>query len=478
LALSEVSKNIIEVLGVEYDPSIYADIERGYTTITNPINSGDNRSILPPSNLVVYPVTGYDTTNNLFAYFMALQWNPSPSSNVAGYKISGQFFGGSTTLLSTVAGTTYVSTNSQTGLQTFWVGAVTANGTESTFITSGYTIPNANPLGAPPPASGLRISSNNDPYMNVTGFVGIQPQFSWGLPSGSNGLPPVSASFLSYYTLDFTDLNNKRLYQVSIDKNSPSYQLNINDLFNFTGGAPRVFKVNVVSVDTYNNILTGNILNVTNHIPYPPTNSGFSVATDGLTYNISNDPRDTDLSGIYIWYSTGSITPTMTNVSYYSPSLSSKAITGLGTTTGLNVYFSLIDSFGSTGCTIWGPVSTSPIGATSIGAPVLINYFISSQQTGMRAAEAIVDKTMTITGFFAATQSNTASLISGTFYSITLDNQNKTTIFNFGVPANGSCQTGSLTPTVINKFSKVGFDINTYSSTGAAGLVVAIVGYE
>ena len=69
------------------------------------------------------------------------------------------------------------------------------------------------------------------------------------------------------------------------------------------------------------------------------------------------------------------------------------------------------------------------------------------------------------------------STITGNFYKISLDNQSKTTIFNFGIPSGSSAQSGNFFYT-FDPYTKVGIDLLNYPDYEVGNLAFAVFGYE
>lgn len=515
LAIAEVEKGIIEVLGLEYSSGYYAAIETGYTTVANSTNDLDTSPISPPSSLLVTGVTGMLSDNRFFFYIRST-WVDSPSSNLSYYRISGQVTGGPINFLSNVFNTGYNFNTTYTGQHLFWVGAVSNGGVESSFITGGFFVPTGNPLGGPPNLSGVVIAENYDPLIPTTGYIGTSPIFSWDFPTGENGLYIPEINFLSSYTIRFQDLvTNQGLYSDTAGVDDLAYGLTRDKIYGFTGGAKRAFKIAVITNDVFGNSLTGATLNVDNRVPYPAVSSSFFVSAGGMNYNIQANANDSDISGVYIWYNTGSLDPKINVPNYTSKNLAGFAPTipdGLS-----SVYFTLIDTFGYTGSiavtgSIQGPISVATnIGVTGIKItgnaayltngvslsgnsymqyayegqhillkpryPTLINFFIYEPISGDRISEAIIARNMVLTGYCVSLSGVNNSHLSGRFYHIGMDNSNKSFFQDFGIPVSQSSQTGSLL-TGIGAYRKIGFDMTFFNVTGIGRLSLALFGFE
>lgn len=516
LAISETDKGKIEILGLKYSSGFYSGVESNYSSVTNPQNTGDVSSISPPSNLLVTGVSGL-LSNNAFFFYIQNTWIASPSSNAAYYKISGQVTGGPVELLGTTFGTGFNYNSTYTGLNLFWVGAVSYGGLESSFITGGFFVPTGNPFGGPPTLSGIVISSNYDPNVPTTGYINNNLIFSWDFTRDSSDLYPPALNFVDTFTLKFSDpLTSQPLYYETIPVDNFSYELTKNTIYNsFTGGAKRLIDLAIDIHDTFGNTVEGGSITVNNPVPKAPDASNFFITQGGLNYTITPNFYDSDISGVFIWYNTGSLDPKINAPNYSSSNLAgfTQSIPeGLS-----SIYYTLVDTFGYTGSIyVTGSISGPSSVATSIGVtgikitgnnqyltngitftgndymqysvvgqnillkpryPTLVNFFVYDPISGDRIAEAIIARNMTLTGYCISVTGVNNSLISGKFYHVGMDNSNKFFFQNFGIPAGQSSQIGSLS-TGIGAYRKIGFDTTSFSSTGIARLSLALFGFE
>jgi len=133
-------------------------------------------------------------------------------------------------------------------------------------------------------------------------------------------------------------------------------------------GAQRMFKVYLETVDNYGNRLSGAFLPVNKSAPRTPTSASIYAGRGGLNYSITPADLDTDVSGVYIWYNiSNTFEPTFQNANFKSTNLAGFATHTLTGT--YYIWYSLLDTFGYTGCTINGPTATSTvIGVTGVSA--------------------------------------------------------------------------------------------------------------
>jgi hypothetical protein len=418
LATSEPELGKVEILGLEYNTGINDAIEKEYTVVNNPVNSGDNSPINPPSGLKIYPITGLYSNNDFF-FYLQIYWSGTDSTNLAHYKVSGQKFGGTYQLLGNPESTGQVFNTDVTGYHVATVAAVSYGGRVSSWITGGYEVPSNNPLGTTPPLSGLEISEDFDtnfvgiypitPITGYTGYVGTTPTFRWRYKVDANKIDLPQYQFVSGLRLDILDpttnisfVPNK--YIIS-DPNVLDFEFTdqVWSQMESVSGIRRLFKAYVETIDSYGNIESGASLIVNNPPPRPPIYTSFYPTRGGLSYLINPNDLDLDISGIYLWYQEGesnpSFIPTKANKNFESTILGGFAPNQF--TGAYEYYYSLIDTFGFTGCPIYGPFTGyTTLGVTGIRA-----------NTG-RPADGLVTFWHTGNGLYA-TQSGKNIYISG-----------------------------------------------------------------
>jgi hypothetical protein len=392
LAVSEIQHGIVEVLGLQYNTGINGITESTYNVVSNPVNSGDNSPISPPSGLVASGITGLLSDNTFFSY-IALTWTGTSSTNLSYYELSGQKFGGSwTTFSSNTTGTNF--NTSVTGLHSFKVAAISQGGLRSTFSTATYTVPSTNPLGGITGLTGMTISADYDTNfynqsIGYTGYIGTTPTLSWDIPTDINGNQVASAQFISGYNVRFlnpSDSSNYSLFNLSLaGASNTSVTLPKNYfLTGLAGGQRRLVKAYVEVVDTYGNKTSGASLIIDNPAPSAPIGSGFTPIFGGLNYSVNPQSIDSDISGVSIWYSTtGSFVPTFSNAFFTSANLAGLASNNL--TGQYYVWYAITDTFSYTGSTIYGPisVSTSPgITGIRVASNPYINNSVTFYSTG------------------------------------------------------------------------------------------------
>lgn len=363
LATAEVEPGKIEILGLQANTGIQFSIQSGYTTVDWPTNQGDIRTaISPPSNLFVTGITGIDSDNTFYSS-INLTWRNGPTSDLSYYVVSGREFDTAYERF-TVIDTGFNFTRGDTGQYLFKVAAVSYGGVESAFITGGFLIRSdqMNPLGALRPLSGVRLTENLDPlYLSstnrYTGYIGINPGFSWGVVVDAAGQPIVDEQFISGYRLAAKSVDGLTTYfttDISGAENT-TFLFTGNLLRNFTS-TPRCWNLDVDTIDIYGNVGDGAEMRVDNPPMKPPFASGFVGFNGGVIYNVTPSLQY-DTSGIYLWVNQNpSFTPTYLNYNYSSSNLAGTA--AIAPNTGVFwTWFALGDTFALSGNPIWGPVS-------------------------------------------------------------------------------------------------------------------------
>lgn len=361
LSTAEIQPGIIEIVGLQYNTGLLTLVEQNYNIVANPPNSGDNSPIDPPTDLLITGVTGL-FNNNIFYYYISLNWSPTDSPNLAYYVVSGQQFGGGYANIGNPTSTSAFLNTETTGIQRFMVAAVSRGGVYSTFITGSYTIAASNPMGTPP-LSGVVISDEYDAtYIAIdrkfTGYLGTTPTFSWTIPVDVNGITIPNYIYTSGYRLSIKSYDDSVTYfQTEVPTSDDlSYKIPSTEL-NTIG--QRGFDFVVEPKDVFGNYVNGAKLKVNHPYPRPPAGSGFIGFNGGILYAITPNPLDQDISGVAIWSSnvTGFV-PTWSNYIYLSPDMSAIALNNI--TTEYNTWFAIVDKWGTSGAPIYGPVAMSP----------------------------------------------------------------------------------------------------------------------
>ncbi len=366
LATSEPEPGIVEILGLQYHTGINNAAESNYTTVTNPVNPGDNSAISPVTSLTAQIVDGIRSNNTYFRY-IKLDWTDTVSTNLSYYIVSGKPFGGSFGIAGTPVPPTFQYTPTVTGEHQFVVIAKSYGGVESTPETVNITIPSTSPVGEPPFHSGIQLIEDYDPAYTdgngeYTGYQGTTPTVKWTLLY-PDGLLHTGNQFITGYKVYIErPSDNFQFYGPKVLEGieNTSFEAPAN-LFNtgMSGNPIRRVHFYIQSMDEFGNNSHGSTIDIDNPAPRAPFDSGFFAQRGGLNYSIAPNEMDQDISGVYLWYNeTGAFVPKFT-----SPNLKTTNLAGFVTNqqTGLYyVWFSLIDYFGTGGCPIYGPVAVQP----------------------------------------------------------------------------------------------------------------------
>ena len=362
LATAEIEDGVFEVLGVEYFTGVNFQVATGYSSITNPSVIGDDSIPEPPSGLVLDGITGLLSDNTFFEN-ISLTWSGS-ASDPAYYRISGSITGGDPYLITTTQNTGYYFVDTLTGTHTFYVGAVSNGGIESTYISDSYFVNTGNPLGNPPELSGVYILTNRDESVAPTGYINRSFVAAWSFATGINGTEPAGVQFLSGFKFHLLDpaTDTDLVDPVTIsDSRQRTFEISGQMI---SGAGQRDLKIYIETADTYGVLASGASLIVNNPPPNPPTYTSFYAGGGGLNYIITPDPNVPDTSGIYIWIGEA-LTPRFDNA--YFTGLSTAGFVSHGFEGDYEIYYALTDSYGTGDCVIYGPVSESTtIGVTGI----------------------------------------------------------------------------------------------------------------
>ncbi len=428
LATAEIEPGKIEILGLQANSGVNFLVSTGYTVVDQPPNAGDDSSIQPPSNFQIAFQTGALVDGTYYSN-LSLTWDPTPDKgrNFAQYILSGKAFNEPDyeQFITTSEGTPWnLYTGAQTGQYTFYLAAQSNGGVLSNFINTNYTVPATNPFGSNPPLEGVFITTGFDPYLfnsqgAYTGFVGSTPSLGWNFQLTPQGFDIPQLDLITGYRVRISGFDGTTNYLVPpiVLEGNDNSNYTFPDRFLYTGlgdFARRGFNFFVDSLDIYGGISTGGALKMNNPPPRAPMTSGFIGFNGGLSYTVTPQTTDTDISGIYLWYNQNpSFTPQYGTQNYVSTNLSDIILNGIYQTNDYFAWFSITDTFGYTGCPIYGPVRINPNGSVS-GAYFNLNQRIdqvSSQTSGVsgyiNAQVANVYTALTSTGIAMAQYTST-----------------------------------------------------------------------
>jgi hypothetical protein len=390
LATSEIEPGKIEVLGLQASTGVNFLISTGYTIVDDPPNNGDSTSIRPPSALNIAYQTGA-LADNTFYQNLYVTWTDTPDKgrNFSQYVVSGRAYATSSTD-QYVTPSNFTTWAAEVGTYEFNVAAVSLGGEISSYINASYTVPATNPFGRTPPLSGVFITENFDDYLfssngAYTGFVGQNPTLGWNFQKNSDGFSSPAYDLVTGYRIRVSGFDGTSNYLsptvIISGRDNSSYAFPAGFLYTGLGGpARRGFDLYVDTMDAYGNIATGGRLKMNNPPPKPPQASGFVGFNGGFQYSFTPQVTDVDISGVYLWYNNSpSFVPQFGNQNYATPNLTDIVINNVYQINDYYMWFSLVDTFGYTGCNIYGPTRINPNGSFS-GA-----YFNINQQLTLLA---------------------------------------------------------------------------------------------
>lgn len=378
--ISESENYKFDIIGLQYDSGLYQLIETDFTIKSNPTNTGISIIVTPPTGINLYAVTGVSNGSAIFSILTT--WDSITDQNFAYVKISGFYTGQEPKLLGTTNASQfnfYPDTLGDIGVS---VGTVSIAGNESSFTSGSINIPfNVNPFGNAAQTSGIYISNGG----SSTIITDSSSTISWGYTGDDPNVNFIQESYLNFFNTGFgvSGTGAQLVYKQLIPNAATSYDISVQTVQNFTGGAIRTFDLIVETVDSFDKHNSGAATRFTNSVPQPPTASGFWASERSITYNVLPSYQDKDLSGIAIWYNQNTgFTPTFNNTNFYSTTFGTTVPTVLNTGY-VDIYFSLIDTLGSLECPIYGPISTQVQqntlnGISAFGYPIISGNAIIS----------------------------------------------------------------------------------------------------
>lgn len=490
LSVGEPQQGVFEIVGVKYQTGVNYLVNNNYSVVVSPPIVGDTTPPAPPTGLHIIPITGLEVDNTFFSY-LYLYWTPSTSSNCAYYTVSGQV-GAQPFMIGQPATTGINYTPSADGTYTFSVAANNANGYQSAFCRTGYTVAAANPLGSTAALSGVFIAANEDVYYirpsdaRYTGYVGRSPSFGWHITLDSNDNETPTAQFITGYRARLLKAGDEGTILSSSDisvSGAENHGWTLDPQYLFTGTTVkplRAFTFSVDTVDEYGNVASGARLAVNNPQLPPPLNSGFVGYNGGITYNVTPRPQ-ADTSGIFLWVNQNpAFTPTYDNVNFSSTNLAGSA--NIAPQTGVfYTWFALVDSFGFSGSLAANGDYNAPIyGPISGNADALFGTFftdISDRLTGafsyLTGAFTNLQTQVTNTGYQSLLMVNGLSgsiTGAGTLINQALSVQTQQTVNATGLALASQINAVSarLVQTGINNYALAGTIMDALATTGGA----------
>lgn len=346
LNISESENLKFDILGLQYNSGLYALMETGFSTKINTENTGIGDIPLPPSGLNLSFLTGIDNEAEEAIFSILASWTQSQSTNTSYYRVSGFYSGQDAKLIGTTNDTKYFFYPETIGNVGVSVGAVNIYGNESPYVSGNIYVLSQNPFGLPTTSGTTIVNGGSSTSITDSSF-----DIGWGYSGDDIRRDLITETYINIFNISGVLVQKEK-----IPTSGTTYHLTVNDVQNFSGGALREFDVIIENLDTFGYATSGAATRFSNPVPRPPVESGFNLTSRGLSYNIIPNYLDTDLSGLAIWYQSGSFInpPTFDSVDYFSSTFAN-TIPGIFTGT-KQIYFSLIDTLGTIGCPIYGPV--------------------------------------------------------------------------------------------------------------------------
>jgi hypothetical protein len=352
----------------------------------------------------------------------------------------------------------------------------------------------------------------------TTGYVDRGILFSWELEAGEDGYySPKTVFFSGYQVSILNPTTNAVLLTENINDIGNRIYSIAPDILTGLGLSGRLVKTRIVVVDTFGNKTSPVDTVFNNPPPRPPVSSGFYQMQGGLQFSIQPSPLDIDISGCYLWTnSTLPFTPTFNN-----PTKTFSITEGFlqnSFSTDFYTWFSLIDTFGTTGSTIYGPIlisaSSSPFvtGIASPSSPMLrggvnfsgvggvrvtqnngtntilvsgerpyfnLGFFLNEMpdETGVAIGELISSRPFIFTGYSVSCRTVGSSNLSGNFYYCGLDNSSTVSLGNFGLVAGQTNRTQGLPFANVPASRKIGYNLTSLANSSQK-VSIGLFGYE
>lgn len=372
LATAEYNQYEMEVLGLEYQTGKYALIETGFSIINNQVYADTPTAPPVPGGFSdgTYQRLGVNYTTGDQGYFrdyLQLDWFPVESSILKFYRVRLTPPGGSAAVITDTVSDTYAHALSgcrPTGQYLFSVTSVGKNLSESTALTGGYTITLNNGIGSlsygtTSPITGLYAWPYDASYL-PSGFESRTPSINVLRNTGTFDGNDPRFFFVTGYGFQLLDTGTAA---VILDLGTVAREyVNLTSANINTIGNRRTFDVKVTPFTCIGagiNGFSALTQRFTNIPPLPAAYTSYSSASNGINYNIGPNINDTDISGVYLWtaLTSAGFTPSFGNQTLTSDN--TVGVHPLAVTGNYNVWYSLIDSYGTGGCIINGPTVAS-----------------------------------------------------------------------------------------------------------------------
>lgn len=246
----------------------------------------DNTPTTTPGVNVAMPPTNIRITPRYFGNQLDLfvEWDPPSSVDARKYRVYVQQEMGTMGLYTEAPSTSTTISNVSKGMYRIGISSVTIGGVESIktvveFNVSGVERPIANPAN-------LKLFDEPSPTI----FESSNPKFTWDVSTD----PLVTA-----YEITLKNSTTGIAFRGPIRIEHPINEWTYDYAYIATDGRPRIFRVDLVAVDTFGNKSAASTLTVENPKPAAPTLT-FAYGPATCTVNAPL-PSDRDFGGMKVW---------------------------------------------------------------------------------------------------------------------------------------------------------------------------------
>ena len=320
LVCEEVDVHRYEIVGMEYNPAKFSEIEQGISFDSSPFSllQGSVVSPVPPENLLASSRVEIFATGSRLV--VDLSWTPSNNPIVGSYLVYYKRIGDNRVFYGETVTPSIVLRGLSAGQYLFEVQSFGRNGARSSSAEYTLTIGDANPALSPY-ITNLEIlgQGNNHDY------VGKDITFSWTMFSPTNGLDmdftpgspsPYTDPYFSSFSITIRDADTEEIVRAA-SSSYTEWTHTFSDNALEVGGPRRRYRIDVQVLDVFGNLSSEESIVVNNVSPSVPT--GVTLGSSNSQINFNCTPSsNADFLGYAVW-----ISP----LSGFSPSLNSPTAT-------------------------------------------------------------------------------------------------------------------------------------------------------
>lgn len=314
LVCEEVEVHRYELVGMEYNPAKFSEVEQGINFDSSPFSLLPSSVVSPvaPTNLLAASRVEIFATGSRLV--VDLSWTPSTNPIVGSYLIYYKRIGDNRVFYGEVNTPSIVIRGLSAGQYLFEVQSFGRNGARSPSAEYTLTIGDANPALSPYITNLEILGQGND-----HDYVGKDVTFSWTMFSPTNGLDmdftPGSPSsytdpYFSSFSITIRDVDTDEIVR-SASSNFTEWTHTFNDNAIEVGGPRRRYKVEVQVLDVFGNLSPEETITINNVSPALPTGVTLGSSNSQINFNCNASPN-ADFLGYAIWISTNSgFSPTL-----------------------------------------------------------------------------------------------------------------------------------------------------------------------